>query len=107
VTYLVEVDNRVNLFHASTVLYMYIIKDIVDKVGRIHVCVFAKSNNVQKIFCVSSNGHLLASPSSAVKVVYSLTLRIMSESGRIALEAVPWIFLFSCFASAKESGFSC
>jgi hypothetical protein len=56
---------------------------------------------------VSSNGHLLASPSSAVKVVYSLTLRIMSESGRIALEAVPWIFLFSCFASAKESGFSC
>ena len=33
VTYLV--GNRFNLFHASTVLYMYIIIDIVDKVGRI------------------------------------------------------------------------
>jgi hypothetical protein len=33
VTYLV--GNRFNLFRASTVLYMYIIIDIVDKVGRI------------------------------------------------------------------------
>ena len=47
-TYLV--GNRFNLFHASTVLYMYIIIDIVDKVGRILLLFSVNSNNVQKTF---------------------------------------------------------